>query len=194
MQHDNIGEIEQMVDLADRLNANSIYYQPLETLLIQQRKAELTQGVMQEELALRLTAAAASAQQRGIGTNAGILVKSLPSYFRKYEAGIPEQPPQRVCLLPWFSLYITVDGDVRPCCSFGEGETLTLGNILRQDFDEIWNGEKYRMVRRQALDRKLGYTVCRNCTPNRLRDFVKLVSVLPGFARPGGTSGSGNEL
>ena len=78
-----------------------------------------------------------------------------------------------------------MDGWVRPCCSFGEGETFVLGNIFEQDFwKEIWNNEKYQALRRQSLDRNLRYTVCRNCTPNRLRDFVRLAGVLPGFMRP----------
>jgi radical SAM protein with 4Fe4S-binding SPASM domain len=181
LQADNLEEIVPMVELAARLKANSVYFQPLETLLIADRKEALTKGVEFEDLKGRLVAARDRAEEVGLGTNAGVLVRSLPSYFRKYEPGVPKEPPSRVCLLPWFSLYITVDGDVRPCCSFGEGETLVLGNLFRERFDDIWNNEKYQNLRRQSLACKLGYTVCRNCTPNRLRDFVRLAGVLPGF-------------
>ena len=184
LQSDNLGEVVPMVDLAHRLGANSVYFQPLETLLIPDRKEELTRGVEFESLRRRLSAARDRAAELKLGTNAGVLVPHLESYFRKYEPGIPQEPPQRVCLLPWFSLYITVDGNVRPCCSFGEGETFVLGNLFEESFSEIWNSEKYQRLRRQALDRQLRYTVCRNCTPNRLIDFVKLTGVLPGFAQP----------
>jgi radical SAM protein with 4Fe4S-binding SPASM domain len=184
LQHDSLGEMLEVVDLARDLGADSIYYQPLETLLVRGRKDELTEGVDFDDLKARLGAARDKAKAAGIGTNAGILVNSLESYFRKYEQGIPDEPPRRICLLPWFSLYITVDGDVRPCCSFGEGETLVLGNLLRQDFEEIWNGEKYRAFRQASIDRNLRYEVCRNCTPNRLRDFVRMAGVLPGFLAP----------
>jgi len=184
LQSDNLDQIEEMIDLAQRLGANSVYFQPLETLLIQDRKEDLTRSVEYEALRTRLEAAERRARLAHIGTNAGVLLRSLPSYFRKYEPGIPSEPPQRVCLLPWFSLYITVDGNVRPCCSFGEGETLVLGNLFEQRFSDIWNNEKYQAFRRQALERRLTYTVCRNCTPNRLRDFVRLSGVLPGFMRP----------
>ena len=181
LQADSIPEIAEVVELAHELGADSLYFQPLETLLVADRKEALTKGVTFDDLKDRLTAARDRAEELRIGTNAGVLVKSLESYFRKYERGIPKDPPPRVCLLPWFSLYITVDGNVRPCCSFGEGETLVLGNLFEQSFEEIWNGEKYRELRQQALDRKLMYAVCRNCTPNRLRDFVRLAGVLPGF-------------
>ena len=65
-------------------------------------------------------------------------------------------------------------------------------NIFRQSFEEIWNSEGYRKFRQDSIDRKLGYAVCRNCTPNRLRDFVRLAGVLPGFAKGGGEA-SGME-
>ena len=181
LQSDSIPEISEIVELAHELGANSLYFQPLETLLVAERKDELTRGVTFDDLKEKLSAAHDRARELRLGTNAGILVKSLSSYFQKYRDGIPEEPPQRICLLPWFSLYITVDGNVRPCCSFGEGETLVMGNLFEQSFDEIWNGERYRKFRRDALDRKLTYTVCRNCIPNRLRDFVRLAGVLPGF-------------
>ena len=184
LQHDNLHEIVPMVDLAARLGADSVYYQPLETLLIPERKEDLTEGVSMDLLTERLREAKAKAAAAGIGTNAGVLLGGLPSYYRKYEKGVPDQPPSRLCLLPWFSVYITVEGNVRPCCSFGEGETLVMGNLFEEPFEAIWNGEKYQAFRRAAIDRELSYTVCRNCTPNRLRDFLGLSGVLPGFFRP----------
>jgi radical SAM protein with 4Fe4S-binding SPASM domain len=185
LQSDNLPEIEEMVRLAHRLKANSMYFQPLETLLIQERKEDLARGVELARLRELLEGADIWAAKLGIGTNAGVLVRSLQHYYRKYEPGIPPSAPERVCLLPWFSLYISVDGDVRPCCSFAEAGTVSLGNIFEQSFGEIWNGEGYQRIRQQALDRNLNYVICRNCTPNRLRDFVSLSAVLPGFAKPG---------
>jgi radical SAM protein with 4Fe4S-binding SPASM domain len=181
LQTDSIPEIAEVIELAHELGANSLYFQPLETLLVAERKEELIRDITFDDLKQRLAAARDRAQELGIGTNAGILIKNMEGYFRKYEKGVPEEPPQRICLLPWFSLYITVDGKVRPCCSFGEGETLFVGNLFEQSFEEIWNSEMYRKFRRDSLDRKLTYAVCRNCTPNRLRDFVRLAGVLPGF-------------
>jgi len=185
LQADSIGEAAEVVDLAHELGADSIYYQPLETLLVADRKEELTHGVTFELLRRRLSEARDRAASLRIGSNAGILLKNLESYYRKYQRGVPDEPPGRVCLLPWFSCYITVDGNVRPCCSFGEGETLYFGNLFEQRFEEIWNSEKYREFRRQSKERQLRYEVCRNCTPNRLREFVRLAGVLPGFLTSG---------
>ena len=183
LQRDNLDEAPRFARLAHELGADSVYYQPLETLLISERKADLTEGVTYELLSRRLEEARDTAAELGLGSNLDVLLRSLPSYYRKYEAGVPDDPPSRVCLLPWFSCYITVDGGVRPCCSFGEGETLFMGNLFEEPFEDIWNNKKYQDFRQASLDRSLRYTVCRNCTPNRLRDFVSLSSVLPGFFR-----------
>lgn len=189
LQADNLHEIVDLIDVAKRLGVNSVYYQPLETLLVPGRKDALTKGVEFEVLRARLTAAAARAGEIGVSTNAGVLVRSLPAYYRKYQPGVPAEPPTRVCLLPWFSLYLNVFGDVRPCCSFAEGDVVSLGNVFEQPFSEIWNGERYQDLRRRSIERQLTYTICRNCIPNRLRDFVSLSSVLPGFARSGPAAG-----
>ncbi|HRU04750.1 MAG TPA: radical SAM protein [Candidatus Brocadiia bacterium] len=181
LQHDNLDEAPALTQVARDVGADSVYFQPLETLLISERKEALTEGVTRERMEQRLKEALASAEAAGLGTNAGVLLRSLPLYYRKYEAGVPATPPSRVCLLPWFSVYITVEGNVRPCCSFGEGETLVMGNVFEEPFDRIWNNDKYVAFRQAALDRKLAYAVCRNCTPNRLRDFMSLSAVLPGF-------------
>ena len=184
IQHDNVDEIAAMVEQAHRLGADALYFQPLETVYVADRRSELTEGVTYEVLKERLAEARDRAGELGVDCNAGVLVGSLDSYFRKYE-GIPPDPPVRTCLLPWFSLYINVDGDVRPCCSFGAVPTPVLGNLFEQDFEDIWNGEKYVDLRRRSIEHRLTYEVCRNCTPNRLRDWVRLAGVLPGFAAGG---------
>lgn len=184
LQSDNLEQVEEMIDIAASVKANSMYFQPLETLLIQDRKADLAGGVGLDALRRKLTFARDRAKELGIGTNASVLLRNLPVYYRKYEPGIPKEAPSRVCLLPWFSMYIAVDGDVRPCCSFAEGNICSLGNLLKQPFEEIWNGPAYQQLRRLSLERKLEYSVCRNCIPNRLRDFMSLTAVLPGFLKP----------
>jgi radical SAM protein with 4Fe4S-binding SPASM domain len=186
LQSDNLDQVEEMIDIAAGVKANSMYFQPLETLLIQERKEDLARGMGVEALRRKLTFARDRAAELGIGTNAGVLLRSLPVYFRKYEPGIPKTAPTRVCLLPWFSMYIAVDGDVRPCCSFAEGDVCSLGNLFKQPFEEIWNGPAFQDLRRRSLERRLDYSVCRNCIPNRMRDFMSLASVLPGFLKPAG--------
>ncbi len=47
------------------------------------------------------------------------------------------------CMKPWSSIFIEPDGEVRPCCYLSP----SLGDIYRQDFRDIWNGEKAQALR-----------------------------------------------
>jgi radical SAM protein with 4Fe4S-binding SPASM domain len=62
------------------------------------------------------------------------------------------------CLAPWMHLHILAEGVVTPCCETRQA----LGNINRQSFADIWNGEKMKEIRAQMLrgERVAG---CRKC-------------------------------
>lgn len=56
------------------------------------------------------------------------------------------QGRMRKCGHPWWSIYVETDGSVKPCCIWPPDATL--GNILQQPLRKIWNGPKYRALRR----------------------------------------------
>lgn len=49
------------------------------------------------------------------------------------------------CMLPWFQAIISWEGEYRVCSAH------RLGNLLEQSFDEIYNGDKMKEIRRQML-------------------------------------------
>ncbi|MDH4182693.1 MAG: cobalamin-dependent protein [Nitrospinota bacterium] len=55
------------------------------------------------------------------------------------------------------------DGNVVPCCRDPKGKNI-MGNILEQDMDEIWNGEKFRSFRSQLLRDKESLEICGLCS------------------------------
>ncbi|MDI3488680.1 MAG: hypothetical protein PWR26_1397 [Methanosarcinales archaeon] len=63
------------------------------------------------------------------------------------------KPPMSQCI-EWTMPFIFVTGHVIPCCSGNEAgrrdfqKETALGNVFEQPFKEIWNGEKYRNLRR----------------------------------------------
>lgn len=58
---------------------------------------------------------------------------------------------------------ILVDGTVVPCCC-DIGGRLPLGNILKQPFNEIWNGNAYNRLRRQHLNNVIPEnSICHEC-------------------------------
>jgi radical SAM protein with 4Fe4S-binding SPASM domain len=58
------------------------------------------------------------------------------------------------CIWPWRGIYITYDGEVTACCKITEPLEFGLGNLLKQDFWEVWNGEKYQKLRNLLRERK----------------------------------------
>jgi radical SAM protein with 4Fe4S-binding SPASM domain len=46
------------------------------------------------------------------------------------------------CDIPWWSVYIEVTGEVRPCCDYG----LVLGNLTQQGAKAIWD-ERFATLR-----------------------------------------------
>lgn len=51
------------------------------------------------------------------------------------------------CFFAWYSTTFTGNGDVYPCCQLIKPDGPVLGNVLTQDFDEVWQGEGYRTLR-----------------------------------------------
>lgn len=52
------------------------------------------------------------------------------------------------CFDPWERFMIRADGEVFPCCQSQTFPELTLGSIHKQSFEDIWNGDAYRSMRR----------------------------------------------
>ena len=53
------------------------------------------------------------------------------------------------CILPWIHIYANPDGSVLPCC-IGDYR-LHLGNVQTHSVEDVWNGEKYRTIRKKML-------------------------------------------
>ncbi|MFZ2226057.1 MAG: radical SAM protein [Candidatus Moraniibacteriota bacterium] len=67
-----------------------------------------------------------------------------------------------LCQWPWKSIYVASNGDISSCCIVADPKLAYLGNILSQDFSQIWNGEAYRNLRTALIESKIpGY--CREC-------------------------------
>ena len=59
---------------------------------------------------------------------------------------------ESLCVAPWSRAVVGVDGNVRICYFHKEWDE-SVGNLIFQSFDEIWNGDKAQAVRREFLDR-----------------------------------------
>lgn len=85
-------------------------------------------------------------------------------------------PLQSACFYLYRAFTANPDGGAAPCC-IAIGKEHDFGNVLDEDFDRIWNNEKYRSAR--ALYRKGGdpstQTICDRCTIFRKRSAARAV-------------------
>ena len=58
---------------------------------------------------------------------------------------------------------ILVDGTVIPCCLDSNGK-IELGNIFKQDLEDIINSERYQNLKKSFSDRKPCESLCKSCT------------------------------
>jgi radical SAM protein with 4Fe4S-binding SPASM domain len=91
---------------------------------------------------------------------------ALPPYrgpLEVHRAYTPWTRAERMdCYWPKSMTYVTVDGDVTPCCNYYDSRELKLGNVYEQSGAEIWNGEAYRAFRRKLLAGELP-SKCKTC-------------------------------
>ncbi len=67
------------------------------------------------------------------------------------------------CWKLWHSCVITFDGLVVPCC-FDKNATFVLGSLKEDDFQNIWEGQKYRDFRNKIFQSRKKISICANCT------------------------------
>lgn len=74
---------------------------------------------------------------------------------------IPNDAPPRTCGNPWTHVHVKSDGLVYPCCFSDE----VMGDLRKQPFEEIWNGEKYQDLRESLRTGKY-WGSCRRASCN----------------------------
>ena len=83
--------------------------------------------------------------------------EEIRAYYTSF-AFLPSSYKKR-CLSPWMVAYVLPDGSVKPCLSLG----YELGNLQKDRFSKIWNGD--RAVRFRRFLKERGYfPVCPRCT------------------------------
>ncbi len=78
-----------------------------------------------------------------------------------YPHPIPNDAPPRTCGNPWTHVHIKSDGLVYPCCFSDE----VMGDLRKESFEGIWNGEKYQDLR-ESLRTGEYWETCRRSSCN----------------------------
>jgi radical SAM protein with 4Fe4S-binding SPASM domain len=87
------------------------------------------------------------------------------SRYRRNASGVWEvkNKLEDNCWKMWHSCVITWDGRVVPCC-FDKDAHHVLGDLRKNSFREVWNGEAYRAFRGALLRSRGDLDMCRNCS------------------------------
>ncbi len=81
---------------------------------------------------------------------------------KRAATGIPRTDPRRFCLVPWLESCVLSGGTV-VCGCYDALALVPLGDLRRESFSSIWNGRRYRSLRRKMLrDPRLMY-LCHDC-------------------------------
>lgn len=180
IQRENYREIADFVALAKKLGAASIYFQALELSYVKERKENLAAGLTKEDLYRELLHGLEEAKKGGVQTNLPEIISDFEACWAKYDYKGGDPISGKKCLMPWLSAYVTVNGDLWPCCSFATVD-YKCGNVFENDFFEIWNGQAMADFRRSLKNGEKPFDVCRNCLPKSPIDFFQFRKLLPGF-------------
>ena len=75
------------------------------------------------------------------------------------------EPVQRPCYLPFYKAFIDWNGDVGLCCNDWARKQKTFGNILKDNFSNIWLSKKFYKVRQELmLGNRKNLFACSNCS------------------------------
>ena len=180
IQKENIRELSDFVRFSKSSGADTVYFQPLDIkALPDERSKPLTEGLSFDIFIAGLREALKTAAGLKIKTNLAYIISYSNNFWKLYS----KQDIGSVnCILPWISTYITVDGTVRPCCSFVfSGTANDLGNAFKEDFKTVWESDKYASFRKTLKNNSALPPTCGKCVTKNLSYALNFKKIAPGF-------------
>jgi MoaA/NifB/PqqE/SkfB family radical SAM enzyme len=153
---DNIDRLPDVLRLAKEIGASKVSVQNLLPVHPNQRFQSLSYH--------RLLANRIFEESEKLATELGILLQRPERFpigkMDKIDAAeiTSENRDLVPCYYPWTAANVLENGDVTPCCI---SNTMIMGNLKKQSFDEIWNGKAYQKLRTRVNTKPYG--ACRHC-------------------------------
>ena len=150
---ENLDQLPELVRLAGELAIDEVYVQRLvyfgDGLAVEEQSLYRRLEAREEDL---LAECERAAGKIGITFNASGSTRPSESLGTNR----PCSRPWQLCHRPWSSTYITVEGDVLPCCFVpfvgrGDPHSFVLGNVFEERLGAIWLGRHYEEFRRRFL-------------------------------------------
>lgn len=169
---ENYHEITQMLELADRLGVDAINFHPLELIGIEERRDTLLGDTLYENIEKELLKARERERRLRISSNLQALSHNFQMYWKRTQWQ-KDSNDRRICILPWYFAYISIEGEVYPCCSFlRHDRKKSMGNILESSMYDIWNNEEYQALRSMLRNGTALSAICQQCIVRKTRHDV----------------------
>lgn len=160
MVHQNIFDIKNMINLVKEIDAQFIFFKPVQIdntfpqslLLTKENISKLKKDSKLIQNLLKETNISNSYKE----FENDVLISGQDGLYRKKDIfSIP-------CSIGWTYSQIDTNGDVSPCCSL---INVILGNIHDKYFSDIWFSEKYSNFRRKLKSEQIfsEYPQCKYC-------------------------------
>ncbi len=159
---DNIDEIPGLVPLAVHTGASAIHLQRLVYNGLGMATEEQSRfGRLEAREAEMIRSAEGAAQA------AGVVFSASGAAAPEVSLSAPRAAePWSACRRPWSLVYVTVHGNVLPCCIApwitSDYDGIILGNLYQESLQEIWWGDRYLAFRRD-LQTASPPEPCRGC-------------------------------
>lgn len=173
LQRLNIDELCSTVELAHELGIEAVYVQYLEYIGREDRRNALVGGIDAKKLLGVLKQADALAKRYRLTTNINIWLKDFEMFVNKMDKSENFVPNAKKCYFPWFSIWVDVDGMVRPCpIVVWQSETAKMGNVYQENLIDIWNNQRYRNLRKALKQGVRPTRPCKFCIPQSLFNIL----------------------
>jgi|GEM_PF-1383295 len=182
----NYTEIAEYIAFCASKGVFHAFFHPLDVRSFDSEANDsLVRGLPIEALIEQLKKARTAAKKLGVTTNLPALLGNM-HILRRLHLGEPLSAVKRlVCLLPWLGMFVSVTGEVSPCCAMYPRGAISAGNINAQNAGEVWNGEKMKSMR-QLFKLKKNYEVydgCAYCMPMNASSLMTSAKTFPGYIK-----------
>jgi len=167
---ENLAELPELVRLAARLGVPEVYLQRM-TYFAQEPEQQY--GMARQDLAIfgpdHDYQEEVIAECEALSTELGLDFRAAGARDPRHslEAARPADfAPWQECMRPWTTAYVTANGNCLPCCispfATHNYDSLILGNLFEQPFEDIWRDHLYQQFRTKLLSSE-PHQACASC-------------------------------
>ena len=159
---ESVDKILELIDYKDKNNLNTILVPCMIDMAENNQDLEMQQEFLNFWKDKKVYAYVKSQDNRWLYEKDENLKKNKSHYANQY------------CEFPWISTTVMADGNVVPCTQISNSE-LVMGNIKEESLDEIWNGEKYKNLRKMHISGNFpkGHKCKENCDLKKIFNYIK---------------------